>query len=225
MSISRDDCRIERMPSEHDGSFIWSIKRASHESSLLLCLISSDIFGIRTHYFNKRTMPCVRAYCEPCNRHQTSRWTGYLQAVDAKNGSRVLFEFTPAAAATFDQAHKDRGTLRGLNVIAGRTSNKINAKVQVTIKGMSDKAHVLPCEVETWPILAHIWGLKPEAPAIISGHTPDALAESERLKDVLAGQKETDENQWMWDRARLLESQLVMPLADDARRLNGKAHD
>lgn len=155
--------RIERMPTDGDSGAGWDIIRAAADHQLALTVVSTDLFGIRTHYHRGRTGPCLKAGCEACEEGKLSRWHGYLFAVRSSNSERVIFEFTPPCASTFDAAFREYGKLRGLNVIVSRTSNRANAKVVVVIKGPSPNAHKLPREPLMWPTLSKIWGLRSES--------------------------------------------------------------
>lgn len=154
-----DEFRIESRPSGVDTGFGWSIVRTPSDTGLGLVIVSDDIFGVRTHYFLNRTMPCMRRGCPACAAGRLSRWSGYLLAVRIGGGEKVVFEFTPAAVPTFDAEYGERKTLRGLHIIATRASKRENAKVMVAVKGLHANAHKLPPSQDVWPILSHIWGI------------------------------------------------------------------
>lgn len=159
MEINFEDCRTSRMPDDKDRNFGWTIKRAGTDSVMKLVVLSSDIFGIRTHFFRGRTGPCLLSDCEACEHKQLSRWKGYLLAVDASDQQQCIFEFTPPAALKLDEAKKKYGTLRGLQVYVSRASKKPNAKVNVTVRGISVLGPQECPDYWVWPVLAHIWGL------------------------------------------------------------------
>jgi len=152
--------RCERLPVGDDASRGFTLRRTSHERPSNLVSISRDIFGIRTHWHGGRTCPCKRIECPACLDGKLSRWNGYLLAVDKRDQARIVFEFTPACATQFDNAFRELGTLRGVEFVASRTSNRPNGKVAVQVKGVHPKAAALPCDLAIWPILAHIWGIR-----------------------------------------------------------------
>lgn len=210
MAINENDVRLERMPSDGNVSHGWNIRRASHEKALLLVCISHDLYGVRTHFWNRRTGPCLRNGCQACKEGQLSRWTGYIEAVDVKDSAKVLFEFTEAAAPTLGAAFTKFKTLRGLSIIACRTAPRANAKVHLTVKGMHAQAHDLSEEVPVWPILSHIWGLSKElVPTLIPNHRP---TEEEVLTAVESANRmgQADESAWMNTRAQELAGQLKL---------------
>lgn len=222
MDIRRDQCKIERTPNEGDTTFVWSIKRASHEKPTLIVLLSRDIFGIRTHFFRGRTGPCLRADCEACAAKMLSRWTGYVAALENKNGAQILFEFTPPAAVILDKAFREYTSLRGLNVIATRGSKRANGKVQVEVRGLNPGAHKLPAEPDVWEVLSHLWGLREEAPGRFAEFEPDHLSELEKVQHGISTHGDADDNEWMRAKAGDLAGQLVLPPIFDERTSNGK---
>jgi hypothetical protein len=173
--------RIERRPFEDGNDFGWAIKRAPADKALKVVCISSDFFGVRTHYFRGRTTPCRTTNCEACDAKQLSRWNGYLLAIDTSDESPIVFEFTPPGAVVLDKAIKEFGTSRGLLVIASRASGRVNGKVTLATKGMSQVAHKLPLEVELWPVLARIWGLTVDANLRQASFAKESLSEHEKV--------------------------------------------
>lgn len=214
MRINEGDCRTERLPSNEHGPTGWNIRRASHERGLLLVLVSTDLYGIRTHFWNRRTGPCLRAACRACDEGQLSRWTGYVQAVDAKDGGQVLFEFTEAAAPTLAAAFDKYKSLRGLSVIATRTAPRANAKVHLTVKGLHSRAHELPAELPMWPLLAHIWGLSKLLAPTEDVRPVDLMGQADAAAEAAARFGDQHDNDWMKQRSEDLAGQLKLPLTN-----------
>lgn len=212
MAYQPTQYRCERLPGESDVAFGWDMFRASAEFQTLLTLITSDIFGIRTHYLNRRTVPCAIDDCPGCKANQLSRWHGYLLAMNHRTGTRCVWEFTPPAAVVLDRAFKEFGSLRTLDVKVGRTSKRPNAKVKVEIVGATRiPGKVLP-EIDVWPVLSHIWGLTTSAPAKFSEFLPENLPQFERAtldKETYADA--SDENAWASTAANDLAGQLILP--------------
>jgi hypothetical protein len=186
MGWSIDNVRTERLPTGDDSSGSWTIKRASHERPLQLVIVSHDLFGIRTHFWQRRTGPCLKVGCEACAKHQLSRWNGYLLALQVPSNERVIFEFTPAAAVTLDALFKEAGTLRGLKLLAGRAGGKLNGKVQVTSQGFTPNTHKLPADEPVWPVLSRVWGLTDAAQGSFSEFDEFATSESEKVQEGIA---------------------------------------
>lgn len=174
MRVDLNECRTSRLPDDGDQNFGWTIKRTGIDGpSKLLCL-SSDIFGIRVHFYRGRTGPCTTRDCEACKAQHLSRWKGYLLAIETATRQQVIFEFTPPGATILDAARKEYGTLRGLQIIASRVSSKPNAKVMISVKGITVlPPHACP-DYAVWPILAHIWGVASDnCKDFVKGHLDD----------------------------------------------------
>src|SRR4051794_760809 len=152
-------CRSERLPTDDDFTCGFRMVRASAGRKTDVIIWSHDMLGMRTHYFRGRTGPCWEKGCEACQRNMRSRWNGYVLAVLVPSEERVIFEFTPPAGRSLDQAFKEYDTMRGLKVTFTRTSDKVNARVHAQVKGMWDQAHAIKKVPQTWPVLMHIWGL------------------------------------------------------------------
>jgi hypothetical protein len=158
MRSNPNDWGTERIPSDNDASFGWSIKRTPPDKPLSFVCVSADFFGVRVHYYCGRTVPHLRAGCEPCSRKHLSRWKGYILGIVVGSGERIIFEFTPAVASSFLEVFDAEKSLRGVVCVAKRTSNKPNGKLHVTFKGLHSNANKLPSEVPIPDLLARIWG-------------------------------------------------------------------
>lgn len=173
--------RSERMPSDADFSSEWRMVRTpTNGRSLSMVIFSDDMLGMRTHHWMRRTGPCFVEGCEPCDRGQVSRWYGYVLG-QLQSGERIIFEFPPPAAKQLDDAFKKYGTMRGLCVVASRTSDKFNAKVHLQEKGLWSQSHVIKAVPPTWPVLARIWGVKLPAHGTIGPLERQAISEAEMI--------------------------------------------
>ena len=151
--------RSERMPSDADFTSEWRILRTpTNGRSVKIIIHSADMLGMRTHHWMRRTGPCFETNCEPCQRGQASRWYGYILGA-LESGERVIFEFPPPAGKQLDAAFQKYGTMRGLCIIASRTTEKFNAKVHIQERGLWNQTPSIKDVPETWPVLARIWGL------------------------------------------------------------------
>lgn len=160
MSDSLSDYRRSRMPNENQKSFGWTIFRAKPGKQTKLLILSDDIFGIETHWWNQRTGPCREHGCEACLAGHESRWKGYLLCFDMATEQHVVLEFTPPPAETLDAARMNHGSLRGLVVNVGRAKATFNGKVTIEIK---QKTTIPPSKHEVfgvWDVLCKIWKLK-----------------------------------------------------------------
>ena len=181
MSVDFNDVRSSRQPDDQDQNFGWVIKRAGTDSSLKLIILSSDVLGIRVHFFRGRTGPCVKVGCEACRLKQLSRWKGYLLAFEPATSQQLIFEFTPPGSVVLETAKEKYGTMRGLQIIANRASKKPNAKVQLAVLGCTTLGPSACPDYAIWPILARIWGLMHDTSSGISLGSTNDLSEFEEL--------------------------------------------
>lgn len=176
------DLFLESFPSEKDSHYNWTIKRADHERPTPLIVMSSKLFGVRTHFWYGRSAPCLRADCPACAAGRLSRWTGYVCCIEPSAWVQVLFEFTPPAAEQLQAIIALQGCLRGSKIIAARAKKNKHARVTVTARGLYEHMDRVPKEPEILPILFHIWGMKPQEPMMAEPYDVDALPESEKPK-------------------------------------------
>lgn len=181
MQFNPEDFRIEEMPGGEDQNFGWSIRRAPADRPLKLVCLSDAFLGVRTHYYRGRTQPCAKVDCAACAAHMLSRWTGYLAAVDQADNAAVIFEFTPPGAIVLAEARKEFNTLRGLQIVAGRSNARANGKVNLSHRGISSKAHKLAEAPILFEVMSHIWGLRTQYPAKFVEFEEGSLSEHEKV--------------------------------------------
>lgn len=159
MSDDLNDYSSSRMPTEDPSHIGWKIVRAPANGTMKLIVYSSDILGLDTHYYLGRTGPHRNFNCIACKFLTPIRWKGYLLCQDGKTGNNTILEFTAPAAKALDEAKKQFGTMRGLQIHVERAGPKANSRVQILVKG----SITLPAEAcpdySVWPILCRIWGL------------------------------------------------------------------
>jgi hypothetical protein len=182
MRFSEDNVRFQKNPPKSDDHGGWDILRADPTHPIPLTVVSSDFFGLRTHYHNGRTVPCIKDGCEACQAFKDSRWHGYLFAIKNNGHDRVIIEYTPPAHKQIEAGWKEHGTLRGLSIILSRTSNKANAKVSIAIRGLSPIAHRLPAEPFMWTTLAKIFGVAAVADPLDDNGVDVQLSEMEKAR-------------------------------------------
>lgn len=163
MLDDREKFRFERVPEELNSPGAYILRRTPHDRQGNYVSVSADFIGIRTHFFNKRTCPCLKFACPACDAGNRARWNGYLLVVDKKDQMLVIFEFTSRIVRNIDDHIKLIGTMRGTEFLCFRPSGKVNGGLSIQIKGVHPKATSLPKDVPIWPILSHIWGIKESA--------------------------------------------------------------
>lgn len=174
--------RSERLPSDDDFNCGYRMVRSSAGRTIDFVSWSHDMLGMRTHYWRGRTGPCWEVGCEACTRGMRSRWNGYLLGQLFPSGENVIFEFTPPAGRTLDESFKEYATMRGLKCRFTRTSEKVNARVHVAVRGMWEQAHTIKLVPDTWSILMRIWGLTKGPDGIIGPMVAQQISEAENLE-------------------------------------------
>lgn len=180
MRIDFDQVRSSRLPDDGDRNCGWTIKRTGADGPMKLVIISSDMLGIRTHWFRGRTGPCLLENCEACKHGMLSRWKGYVLALETSCQMQCVFEFTPPGAIALEEARSRFGTMRGLQVIASRAGKKANSKVSLHVKGITVLGPAACPDYGIWPVVARIWGIDSDrSPAVLQSDVAD-LSEWER---------------------------------------------
>lgn len=210
--VSQEGFRVENEPDSDSHDFPWTMVRSRYARPPKLVILSSNWLGLRTHYLFNRTTPCRKQDCPGCEKKMESRWHGYLLAVEDRTERRFVFEFTAQVRLQLKKFIDDRGSLRGLQVICGRLSDRPNAKVKLESRGFVQAISKLPPEEPIWPICAHIFGLMPEASVTVSENPPPSFEEYCALKDAAEREGNAQESDWMKHRLSDLAGQLVLPL-------------
>lgn len=179
MGVRLEDLRCEQTPSQQRYFGGWTIKRAPNSTRPTRVVTVSDSYlGFRTHWWNNRTVPCVRVGCPACKPGQRSDWHGYLLCLWGKEEEHVLFEFTAAGKPALDAIIEQEGNLRGLVVSVSRAkeTKSGNGRVIVNLQRRANLecGKVLPLDEPIFPILCGIWGL-----AIDDGSEPAGLNQTE----------------------------------------------
>lgn len=177
-----DRYRIEPEPLGPDADHCWSIRRVKVRETLVVTLFSDKIFGIRTHFWNRRTAPCLTTGCPACEHHQVSRWQGYLLGGDHATQEKIVLEVTAAAAPPLLRVYADTRSLHGLVIKCSRVGDRPNGRVRIVPNGQSANAHRLPLCPPIWPIVAHIWGISASGEAAGRSDRPIPMTEAEWAK-------------------------------------------
>lgn len=101
--------------------------------------------GLDTHYWRKRTIPCVGlATCEPCQANQAARWQGFIICQSTKSKTFALLTFTPGVLQTLREALDTYGTLVGVELVLSRLGDRINAPLTANVAGVHKVALEFP---------------------------------------------------------------------------------
>lgn len=169
----------ERQPTEGDFGSEFRMWRCPDRGEHLMVIWSDDIVGVRVHYFHGRTTPHRTNGCEACSFGREHRWKGYVLARLSKSAEKVLLEFTPPAGKILDREFANRGTLKGLQIVVSRPSQRLNGKVHVRVAGIDSEAHTFPRAPKIVPILHHIWGMTTDQPIVAGGMAAQLVSQAE----------------------------------------------
>jgi len=151
--------QFQSQPPMESTKSAFRLLRTPTRGKLELYITSPDLIGCWTHFWTGRTVPCTGPDCEACQAGSSSRWHGYVAAVDVKTSEPVVFETTANAAEQLASYRTKNATLRGCHCLASRTSPRPNARVRLLMKPL-DLAHTnLPQPMNLQAALCHIWGI------------------------------------------------------------------
>lgn len=115
--------------------------------------------GIDTHFFHRRTLPCVGAGCPGCAEGRPKRWEGYIAIYTTAPSRHVIIALTPGLAADLLAFAADKSTLRGRFVSITRQGKRPNGRLTITCEDRLIPPEKLPPPPLLRAHLAHIWGL------------------------------------------------------------------
>lgn len=197
MALSPQELFISDRPDKDSLPPPWEIKRADPNKPLMMVCVSSKIVGTHTHFFEKRTQPCVKTDCKGCAAGRRREWHGYLLAQDAKDMRKWCVELTAVGAQPLVDAFDVYHSLRGVQFILERAERKANGKVLTTVRGMWPKPLLLAEEEPTWPIVFRIWGIALTAAIPERQFTRDNLNEHEAKCLPKETQERGHDDEWL----------------------------
>jgi hypothetical protein len=139
-------------------NFGYRLIRTPPYKPIRLIILSPKVLATRTHFTKSRTTPCTVPSCAACDEGLAFRWHAYLAALMLPAREKVILELTAQAAEQLRPAISGYGTLRGIELILDRPSNRPNGRVRLTAKIGMAPPDGLPPEPNTQAILLHIWG-------------------------------------------------------------------
>lgn len=223
MADNRELFGLCEVPGEAAFQSDWQMMRAKADHPQLFVCVSSVHLGCYTHFYKRQTIPHRNVGCKPCKAGFERRWKGYVLGVAIKNGAHVIVEISPPSAMQLIQYRTEYGTLRGLNLILSRTSDRPNAKISITHKGMYHAPQKLPPEQDIWPIIARIWGVDAETGEIVQRDRPHTEGQDDIPAQVVVPGIIGDDDEWIQQRVAEAARGLALPSADLGNG-NGAAH-
>lgn len=137
------------------------LMRLGAGATVRFLLLNSRLFGLWTHWVNKKSIPCLepQAKCEGCKTGACRRWKGYVHAVNMHNRQEGFLELTPVAAQQLLEQAGRGNSLRGLQVQVQRGGGeKARLKIDVQFSRPLTSAEKLPEEKSPEITLNELWG-------------------------------------------------------------------
>ncbi len=121
--------------------------RAKPGTPLTLLLACRAYRGVKTHYWNTRTIVCTDSTnCAACMGGQSARWQGYIPVLSTDQERRGLLQFTPTIVETISaRSHEELGLL-GLRICLTRLGPRRNSPLHCQITGRSVMEHSFSVE-------------------------------------------------------------------------------
>lgn len=183
-------------PDDSDPNAHITLIRAPAKGSLKITCLSDRAIGRGTHYFGRRTIPCIGMAngCKPCAELQIARWTGWIAAKNVKAGTLHVVEFTGDPGAQLKRQREEQGSLRGLQMEFFRTGGLVNSPVRVRTHGQHPEAYALPPAFEIIKVLERIWGMKDKLIITASGDPDDIIAAAKQEATEAAAKADRDKH-------------------------------
>ena len=164
--------QFHEQPPLEPTRYAMRLVRTPARKALQLLVTSDNLLGCWTHFYAGRTVPCTGDTCEACLAGASSRWHGYLSAIEGKSREHILFELTALAAESFAAYRLKHGTLRGCHVTASRVNPRPNARVHLELKPHDLSTIDLPPSANLTAVLCHLWGIPTTETQTTSGPGP-----------------------------------------------------
>jgi hypothetical protein len=146
-------------PPDRNGE-LW-VLRLKGNTKRTFTIVSTKLWGVRTHWNGKRTVPCFKPTdsCEGCKKCMPQRWKGYLHAFDGARRGYCFLELTPEAARQLLAQFPKGFNLRGQRIEVERTSSD-QGRLHVNVLAPTPNLSILPPEMSPKDTLLNLWEVK-----------------------------------------------------------------
>lgn len=135
-----------------------------------------ELLQVETHFFGRRTLPCVTEDCPGCAAQKPRRYEAYLSVWTASPSKHIIVALTPRAAAEILSTITPPNQLRGHMITLRRTGTRANGPVTAEIDGEMIDANRLPPAPDLLAQMLDIWGLDQSHTAMDHGAYAAAVA-------------------------------------------------
>jgi hypothetical protein len=139
---------------------------------------TTQIHGVPTHYYGRRTLPCLADDCPGCAKQMPSRWEGYIGLWSSRPSKHLIVALTPGAATGIIDTAKDPKNLRAVYVEICRTGRAANSRLVASCKELEIPSSHLPPIPDLRAHLLHIWGLDLDPTKIDPAHWAETVRDS-----------------------------------------------
>lgn len=123
-------------------------------------IISPSMAGWPTHWYMKRTRPCIgpKNGCVCAEKPLAYRWVGMVQWIRSDVTNPSILELTQLAGNRLKSILAKTGTLRGLRIEVHRERANLRSPIAISLLGNADHPDRLPSEKDYRPTLERLWG-------------------------------------------------------------------
>lgn len=151
---------FEETPPDDAGPLGLRVVRAPKIGKDLWTILSEQLIGCWTHYFQRRTQPCVGSGCHICSPKTPRRWYGWLVGFDPTRREQKLVEVPPGPALSLRAYRGQVGNLRGHCIELSRRNKKDNGEVVARFGPGKFSSELLPPCPDIVPLLMRMWQIK-----------------------------------------------------------------
>lgn len=159
-SYNLDRSFFDESPPEELGPVGLAIKRAPTLGADVWTILSEQLLGCGTHYYRRRTQPCVGDGCSICADGQPRRWYGWLVGYDVARREKVLVEVPPGVAIALRAYRGQVGNLRGHVIRLSRRNKKENGPVRGEFAAGKFGSELLPPCPDIICLLMRMWQVR-----------------------------------------------------------------
>lgn len=151
---------FDEAPPDEMGPVGLAVKRAPSIGADIWTILSEQLLGCGTHYYRRRTQPCVGSDCPICAEGQSRRWYGWLIGYDPGKRIKVLVEVPPGVAIALRTYRGHVGNLRGHVIRLSRRNRKENGPVVGEFAAGKFASELLPPCPDIVPLLMRMWQIR-----------------------------------------------------------------
>ena len=155
-----DSTHLEEAPDLSAGPLGLQVVRAPSKGKASFVVLSDAVLGTWTHYFRRRTQPCMGNECQICPQENTRRWYGWLVGLNLLRREKFLVEVPAGVALNLRAWRLERGSLRGCTLTLFRANSKENGPVRGTISPATIDLGLLPECPNIVGLLCRMWQIK-----------------------------------------------------------------